>query len=127
MLREEVAGRAVVDVAGHDVPGDRAAGVARVRQQLLGEQLKQGLVLDRRDGELTLGPVVSEARSLPAGDEERADLSLPQQLVAAPLGVGVELTTTRVVLARESLHRLDILRQRSGGLVSHVRVGEFGD
>ena len=67
------------DVAGHDVPGDRLARVARMGEQLLGEDLEQRLVLDRRDRKFALGPVVTQPRSLSAGDEERADFALLEQ------------------------------------------------
>ena len=93
---------------GIGLPASRDVG-----EQLLGEDLEQRLVLDRRDGELALGPVVAQPRALPAGDEERADLALPQQLAAALLGAR---RTARAVRARAragyALHRLDLLRQR---------------
>ena len=102
MLLEERAGGGIVDVAGHDVPGDRLAGVARVGQQLLGEHLKQRLVLDRRDGIFALGPVVPEPRALPAGDEKRADFSLCEQLPPAHLRVEIELAMLRPGQARNA-------------------------
>src|SRR5262245_47763198 len=53
VLFEEIARRAVVDVAGHDVPANRPPAVASVSKQLLGEKLKKRLVLDRRDGKFS--------------------------------------------------------------------------
>ena len=99
---EERAGGEVVGFAGHDVPGDGVAGVARPGEQLLGEDLEERFIFDRRDGELALGPVVAEARSLPAGDEERGDFSLLKQQVAAIEGVGVEALLSRRGTARIS-------------------------
>src|SRR5688572_31944135 len=51
-----------VDVAGHDVPGNGLAIVARVGQQLLSEDCKQRLALDGRDGIFALGAIVSKDR-----------------------------------------------------------------
>ena len=59
------------------------AGPPAVREQLFGEHLKEGLVLHRRDRIFTLGPVIPQPRSLPAGDKKRRDFPLAEQLPPA--------------------------------------------
>ncbi len=85
VLVEKRAGRHVVVVAGHDVPGNRLARLAAVSQKLLGENLEKRLILDRRDGVFPLGAVVTEAGSLAAGDEKRADFSSREKFMSAAL------------------------------------------
>ena len=137
VLLEERAGRGVVGVAGHDVPGDGPAGIAGAGEELLGEDLEEGLVLDGGDGELALGAVVAEARALAAGDEEGGDLALLEELVAAGGGVGVELLLVGSRAAGVGLDGLDVVGEMDGGLgldvgpdqlveVGQVEVGRAG-
>ena len=86
MLVEERARGGIVHIAGHDVPGDGLAAVARMGEELLGEDLEQRFVLDGGDWIFTRGAVVAQSSALSAGDEKSADLSLGEQFMAATGG-----------------------------------------
>jgi hypothetical protein len=124
---EELARLGVVGLAGHDVPGDGLAGVARMCQKLLREDLEQRLVLDRRDGEFALGPFVAKPRALATGDEEGAGLTLLEKLVAARFGPFVEVLQVLGRPIRIRLDRPDLLGQRELRLVLDVVVHPAGD
>ena len=74
VLGEESTGGGIIDVAGHDVPGDGLVMLTAVGQKLLGEDLEQRLVLDGGDGVLPLGPIIAQAGALSAGDEGKQRL-----------------------------------------------------
>src|SRR5258708_24095261 len=75
---EKGASSSIINVAGHDVPGDRDTGVPRVGEELFGKDLKQWLVANRCDGEFAFLSVVAEARALTAGDEKHTDFTFLQ-------------------------------------------------
>ena len=118
---EERAGGGVVGVAGHDIPRDRLTHGPAGGEQLLGKDLEQRLLLDRRHGVFALGPFVPQPRALPAGDQERRDLSRLEKFFAAGGGLSVLVVGRRI---RISLHRLDIAGQFDLGLVLHVPVDQ---
>ena len=107
---------------GIALPASRAVGA-----DLLGEDLEEWFILHRRDGKFALGAVVAEARALSAGDKKRGDLSLPQKLVPALLGILIQLAMLRIRLARIRLHGLNVLRQRQLRLAAHLAFSQLSN
>src|SRR5258706_5476242 len=96
-------------------------------EELLGENLKQRFVLDRRDGAFALGAVVAEARALAAGDEKGANLAFAQQAPAAELGVAIKLAVLCAGLARIRFYGLDVLRKIDLRFAFDVRFDQLAD
>src|SRR4029078_12472504 len=116
VLLEEGARLGVVRVAGHDVPGNGPARLAREVEDLFGGDLEERFVTNGRDGKLALGTVVAKAGSLPAGDEKRADLPFAKERNAAARGVGVGLAAGVVGDARVDLDGAHVARDLDGRL-----------
>jgi hypothetical protein len=84
VLLEEGLRRRVVLVARHDEPVQRPPVAPARGEDLLGEDLEEGLAPDGRHGKRPLGAVVAEAGSLPAGDRERRHASRPERRSPPP-------------------------------------------
>ena len=73
----------VVDIAGHDVPGDDVAAEGAVGEELFAEDLEEGLISDGGDGVFALGSVVAKRVPWPPATRKaatfpRARRSLPR-------------------------------------------------
>ena len=107
-LREKVHGCGVVGGAGHGVPGDCGGVFLPGGEHGFGEELEQRALPDGRDDDGTLGTVVAEAGTLPAGDGEGGDLAGGKQLAASLRG-----TVVAVRLAGRACGRHDRGRKQA--------------
>lgn len=91
ILLEEIPGCAVIDEAGHDIPGDSDLIALLGSEDAFGKQLEQGFLFDWGGRVGAFGAIIAETRALAAGDCKGGYATLVQEIFAMlnRLGVGL--------------------------------------
>ncbi len=125
VLLEAADRRLVVRLARHHVERDRAAVADRAREDLARVEVEERRARDGPDGVAALRPVVAEARTLPARDEQRGDAAGLQLLLARGdrLGELFALEDRHLRrLALRAVRHLRALRERALAVLDALRI-----
>ena len=84
VLLEKFYRLAVIRPPGHDIPGDHHVVLSRQRHDLLGKELEEGLLPDRRHWKHSFRSVETESGGLASRDEKHTDFTPGDDLLPHP-------------------------------------------
>ena len=128
MRLEELTGRLVIQLAGHNEPRNAVTVLLGDPAQTLRKILKERLVQNRRDRIGSLRAVETEPSPLSARDGQRGHLSIPDQLHALLKRPFVQCLLLRILRdQREIRCRRKIIGNRGHRLVHHIIPDQDGE